>query len=341
MGSVKDLTVIKSPAGKKPGKGRFEFSDRYSVFDWGEMPDHIPHKGQALCIITAYFFEKLEAKGIKTHYCGLVEDGEVKKLADLSGPADEMEVSLVRVLEPEYKDGKYDYSNYSGEEKNCLIPLEIIYRNTLPEHSSFRRRVRNGEMDIEDYGLSSLPEPGTFLEEPIFDVSTKLEASDRYVSWEEARELAALSRREQDEINQVLQLVNSLITEETGKAGLKNLDGKIELAFDSARELMVVDALGTPDECRFSYRGFSVSKEAVRKYYRQTDWYQELKEKKSESTVNWKEGISEPPALPEQVLNMVAQLYMACTNLVTGQEWFEDVAPLEEIKKSLEELTGQ
>ncbi|MFW6237830.1 MAG: phosphoribosylaminoimidazolesuccinocarboxamide synthase [Bacillota bacterium] len=341
MGSVKDLSVIKLPAGEKPGRGRFEFSDRYSVFDWGEMPDHIPHKGQALCIISAYFFEKLEERGVSTHYRGLVEDGEVKKLADLTGPVDEMEVSLVRVLEPEYNDGNYDYSNYTGEEKNCLIPLEIIYRNTLPEHSSFRRRVRAGEIDIAEYRLSSLPEPGTFLEVPIFDVSTKLEASDRYISWEEARELAGLNEVEQEEINRVLQLVNNLITEETGKAGLKNLDGKIELAFNSNRELMVVDALGTPDECRFSYRGFSVSKEAVRKYYRQTDWYQEVKKNKSEGTMDWKQGVTEPPALPEEVLDQVAQLYMACTNLVTGREWFADIAPLEEIKENLEELTAQ
>ena len=26
----------------------FAYSNRYSVFDWGEMPDHIPHKGECL-----------------------------------------------------------------------------------------------------------------------------------------------------------------------------------------------------------------------------------------------------------------------------------------------------
>lgn len=39
MGSVKDLAVLKEPAGTETGTGRFIFSDRYSVFDWGEMPD--------------------------------------------------------------------------------------------------------------------------------------------------------------------------------------------------------------------------------------------------------------------------------------------------------------
>jgi phosphoribosylaminoimidazole-succinocarboxamide synthase len=56
MGSVKDLVVLKQPEGKIPGIGRFIFSDRYSVFDWGEMPDHIEYKGKSICISTAHFF---------------------------------------------------------------------------------------------------------------------------------------------------------------------------------------------------------------------------------------------------------------------------------------------
>ena len=48
MGSVKDLKIVRPAYENKPGIGDFEFSDRFSVFDWGEMPDHITHKGRAL-----------------------------------------------------------------------------------------------------------------------------------------------------------------------------------------------------------------------------------------------------------------------------------------------------
>jgi len=65
MGSVKDLMVLEQPDSAKPGRARFIFSNRYSVFDWGEMPDHLNHKGEALALLSAYFFEKLEAMGIK------------------------------------------------------------------------------------------------------------------------------------------------------------------------------------------------------------------------------------------------------------------------------------
>ena len=68
MGSVKDLEIIENPSENNMGLGRFNFSDRYSVFDWGEMPDKISGKGASLCLMGAYCFEQLENKGIKTHY---------------------------------------------------------------------------------------------------------------------------------------------------------------------------------------------------------------------------------------------------------------------------------
>ncbi|MEM4702816.1 MAG: phosphoribosylaminoimidazolesuccinocarboxamide synthase, partial [Archaeoglobaceae archaeon] len=78
MGSVKDLIVIKEPSDGL-GEGIFVFSDRYSVFDYGEMPDKIDGKGSSLCLISAFFFEKIEESGIRTHYMGLLEDGKLKR----------------------------------------------------------------------------------------------------------------------------------------------------------------------------------------------------------------------------------------------------------------------
>ena len=37
----------------------FEFTDDYSVFDWGKMPDTIANKGRALTIMGAFFFKVL------------------------------------------------------------------------------------------------------------------------------------------------------------------------------------------------------------------------------------------------------------------------------------------
>ncbi len=110
MGSVKDLLVIAQPSKNKPGTAQFVFSDRYSVFDWGEMPDLIADKGAAICITTAYFFEKMEEMGIPTHYRGLVEEDEIKRLAALNSPQSRMELNLLRVLKPRIIGDTYDYS---------------------------------------------------------------------------------------------------------------------------------------------------------------------------------------------------------------------------------------
>ena len=117
MNSVKDLEIIEQAGPGKLGRGRFVFSDRYSVFDWGEMPDHIDNKGKALAILSGFFLEKLEEEGIKTHYYGVVEDNEAKKLSDVSNPSNSIEVSLVRVVKPPLNGTVYDYSVFENEKK--------------------------------------------------------------------------------------------------------------------------------------------------------------------------------------------------------------------------------
>ena len=168
MGSVKDLQVVQKPTQTAMGTGRFLFSDRYSVFDWGEMPDHIEGKGAALCLMGAYCFEQLEKRGVKTHYKGLVnKQGKAVKVSELESPSSIMEVSLVNVYRPKttVAQGKiiHDYSIYTSELKNCLIPLEIIYRNGLPEGSSVFKRLAQGKVTLKDLGLDHQPQPGETL----------------------------------------------------------------------------------------------------------------------------------------------------------------------------------
>src|SRR3990170_4535282 len=269
MGSVKDLEVIQKPTRDAMGTGRFHFSDRYSVFDWGEMPDHIEGKGEALCLMGAYCFEWLEDKGVETHYRGLIDkNGKVITFEEIEAPTSIMEVNLVNVYKPETRvaHGKieYNYSLFTPNLKNCLIPLEIIYRNGLPEGSSVFKRLEQGKVTYPELGLDHYPKPGDRFPKPIFDVSTKLEKTDRYVSWEEAAKIASLTSIEVAAIKVVLAKVNETINEIAAKAGLVNEDGKIELSFDSQRRLMVIDVIGTLDECRFTLDGFHVSKEIAR-----------------------------------------------------------------------------
>ena len=343
MGSVKDLEIIKKPTKDTMGVGRFHFSDCYSVFDWGKMPDLIEGKGEALCMMGAYCFEKLEEKGVKTHYRGLVDkNGKVVGFDELEQPSNVMEINLVNVYRPKayVQDGKlkYDYGVYTPKLRNFLVPLEIIYRNSLPEGSSVFKRLEQGLIRIEDLGLNHYPKVGERLKKPIFDVSTKLEEGDRYVSWAEAQRIAGLTDGEVGEVKSLLLKIDEMITEITARAGLVNEDGKIELAFDPQRRLMVVDVVGTLDECRFTYDGLHVSKEIARQFYRKTEWFRDVEEAKKKAE---KEGISDwktlcktqPQKLDPKLKQLISQMYLATANELTNHKLFTIPSLAEVIKK--------
>ena len=350
MGSVKDLEVIHQPTKDKMGLGKFHFSDRFSVFDWGEMPDHIDKKGEALCLMGAYCFERLEEKCVRTHYKGLVdENGKTVFFNDLKKPSSTMEVCQVNVYRPETRveNGKltYDYSAYTPNLKNCLIPLEIIYRNGLPEGSSVFRRLEQGKVTLQELGLDHYPKPGERLSKPIFDVSTKLEETDRYVTWEEAAKIAGLTSIEAAATRVVLAKVNETINEIAAKAGLVNEDGKIELAFDTQRRLMVVDVIGTLDECRFTLDGLHVSKEIARQFYKKTDWYKAIEEAKKTAEAkgikDWKSLVKiTPPKLDPKLKAIISEMYMATANEMTGRKLF-DTPKLADVVKDYKQWTGE
>lgn len=350
MGSVKDLQIIQKPSETTMGTGRFLFSDRYSVFDWGEMPDLIEGKGSALCLMGAYCFEQLETMGIKTHYRGLVnEKGKAVKVAELKAPSNNMEVALVNVYKPKttVANGKilHDYSAYTSSLKNCLIPLEIIYRNGLPEGSSVFKRLAQGKVTLTDLGLDHQPIPGETLTKPIFDVSTKLEETDRYITWTEAKKIAGLTDQELANIKDILVKADETITKTAKNAGLRNEDGKIELAFDHKRNLMLVDVLGTLDECRFTYDGLHVSKEVARQFYKTTTWYNDLEQAKKESEAkgiqDWKTLCkSQPPKLDSKLKTIISKMYMAAANEMTKIKLF-DVPELAKVINEYKQYMGE
>lgn len=337
MGSVKDLKILKEASREEHGTGRFIYSDRYSVFDWGEMPDRIPNKGSAISILGAYFFEKLESMNIPTHYLGLVENNDIKRLSSLKSPTNIMQMKLLRVIRPKLTGDKYDYSDYKIKEGGFLIPLEVIYRNFLPPGSSVFKRLKNGEITPNDIGLDKMPEPNQKLDKPIYDVSTKLEITDRYMSWKEAQDISGLSDDELAELKELTGTVNNLITNEFSRIGLVNEDGKIEVGFDLNRRLMVVDVLGTLDECRFTYGGLPVSKEIARIYYRNTRWNDAVEEAKKKDRQNWKEICKlKPEPLSPKLKTLISQVYSACTNEITGKEWFRNIPKLKDILKEVQ-----
>jgi phosphoribosylaminoimidazole-succinocarboxamide synthase len=167
-----------------------------------------------------------------------------------------------------------------------------------------------------------------------------LEEGDRYVSWAEAQRISGLTDSELSEAKSLLLRVDDLVTKLASHAGLVNEDGKIELAFDMERRLMVVDVVGTLDECRFTLDGLHVSKEIARQYYRNTEWYSDVEEAKKqaqkEGVKDWKSLVkTKPPKLDSALKSIISQMYLATANELTKRKMF-DVPKLAEIVKEYE-----
>jgi phosphoribosylaminoimidazole-succinocarboxamide synthase len=338
MGSVKEVEIIKKAEIKTEGEGEFIFSDRYSVFDWGEMPDHIEKKGSALCMLSSYFFALLEKNGIKTHFLGLNEGGVLKPFSKTKSPSNRMRVKVVRVLKPSYdKDNnKYDYSVYKkGKLSNYLIPLEVIYRNKLTEGSSVFKRIKEGSADFKSLGLQHEPVINEVLKNPVVDVSTKLEHTDRYLTWDEAQKISGLDDENIKKLKELVLKINKIITTACKKAKIENIDGKFEFGMDAQGDIMVVDVLGTPDECRFLFDGFHISKEFARRWYRKTEWFTEIEKAKKMGGSDWKSLVKvQPPPLPAEIKKLISQMYLSVTNELTGKRVF-DSPPLKKVIKEL------
>ncbi|MFH1895459.1 MAG: phosphoribosylaminoimidazolesuccinocarboxamide synthase [archaeon] len=315
MGSVKDLTVLKKASEKNFGEGIFSFTDDYSVFDFGKMPQTIPGKGESLCRMAVYNFEKIAEAGINTHFGDFVSPNKMK-------------VKLVQVIFPQER-------KLTEKDSNYLIPLEVVFRNMLPEGSSLLARFREGKAKPSDYGLKSIPLANTFFEKPLIEFFTKLEPVDRLLSETEAKTMSALTENQLNEIKSIALKVNSFLNKKAFSLGLVHADGKIELAFSPERKLILVDVFGTLDENRFLFNGVHASKQIARDYYLTTDWGKELSEAKKSGKP--KEDWPVPPDLPSKLLELISEIYSA-----TAQEWinekFASARPLKKVIVEYKEL---
>ncbi len=339
MTSVKQFRVEEPATADELGTGAFVFTDDYSVFDWGKMPDPIPNKGASLCAMGAANFEALEEAGIRTHYRGVVRSGEVVELDSVAAPPREMAIDLTRVPELPHEGREYNYTAYheaAGE--NYLIPLEIVFRNTVPIGSSLRSRADPAAFDLE---YDEWPDEPVDLPEAVVEFSTKYEESDRYLSRENADYIAGGA--DIDDLESIARDVNEIVTEMAADAGLKHEDGKIEcLYFDG--EIRVADVVGTFDENRFSFDGQQLSKEVIRQYHKrsQPEWVEAVSAAKSrakaEDIADWRELCSsDPEPLDGHVIDAVRDMYTAGTNAYLGRELF--AAPsLKEAVKTVQSL---
>ncbi len=325
MTSVKEFRIEEPATADELGRGSFVFTDDYSVFDWGKMPDEIPRKGVTLCTMGAYNFERLEGAGIPTHYRGVVEGGAVHSLDAATAPPREMAIDLTQVPELPHEGRTYDYDAYhAAADENYLIPLEVVFRNRVPVGSSLRRRTEPADHGLD---LAEWPDETVDLETPIVEFSTKYEESDRYLDRAEADSIAGAAPI--STLESVARDVNRIVTEQAERANLDHQDGKIECLYYGG-EIRVADVVGTFDENRFGYEGTQLSKEVIRQYHKRTqpEWVEAVDEAKAaakrDDRADWKALCERSPEpLDADVLRTASDMYCAGANAYTGTEFFD------------------
>ena len=279
----------------------FVFTDQISVFD-KIIPSLIPNKGETLNRTSAHWFQLVKDLGIRTHFLQVAAPNK-------------MRVKRVQVIP--------DYDRITPTTRNFLIPLEVIARYHVA--GSMHDRLKSGRLRPESVGFPKghVPAYGEPFPEPYVEVTTKLEKVDRELTRKEALEISKLSEHEYDDLVSAVFKIDATINADVKRRGLIHVDGKKEFAMDKDRALMLVDTFGTADEDRWwdaaAYeRGEHVelSKEFVRQYYRGTGYHKVLMDARAAHG-------PEPdiPALPDDVVRQVSDLYVGLFERLTGERF--------------------
>jgi len=239
--STKDLRVLAPPADGLPGDAILTFTDRYSVYDYGVMPDLIPGKGRASCAMAVHSFGLLEKAGITTHFVERVGEDAIR----------------IRFL-------GLDLSGTSRTGASHLIPLQIVYRRALRPESSVHRRAAAGQLDPAS--VPAVSDSGR-LETVMVEFTSKFEETDRFLTEAQAARIGGVSEQDLAALAAQARRVCEVVETQCAAVGLTLVDGKTEYGFGPDRELMMVDHAGTPDENRFYHDGVPVCKELLRSLY--------------------------------------------------------------------------
>lgn len=362
-GSVKDIYL-----GEDDQTLAFKFSNRYSVFDWGEMPDQLPQKGESLAFMGELFFSYLEKadtwknwkapQHLKSFDLDTLKDLKVSGLKHhclgiLEGDKTALVVKKVNVPKIPFSNGSYNYQVYNQSCENTLIPLEVIFRFGIPAGSSLMKRI--GDDDYRRVlGLQHIPKEGESFSRPLIEFSTKLESTDRYIDYIEAQSIAGLNDFEFSKLFSLTMLVACRLQSFYEELGIKLWDGKFEWAFtnhnNGHRDMMLVDSIG-PDELRLEFKEQKLSKEFLRGFYRNSSWLDAVerakkvaKEKKSQ---DWKNIVlnefnEAPKKLDSDFREAAENLYLSLANTFAkgmGKEQpFENALGLNDLSQKMGKL---
>jgi phosphoribosylaminoimidazole-succinocarboxamide synthase len=310
-GSVKNVRVVVPPKERVPGKYLFEFTDDYSVFDYGKMPDTIRGKGCAIAMLSAYLFEELARpaawqslfrkadvwdrlggqrvhdglrrsaagkrlvqRGLQTHYIGLLDDrGKCRTIDQLRSPSNRLLVKAVPVITPQ----------------PVLIDGHVIW-----DYNPFRSDLPQYLVPLENVFRFGVPTGSSLLErlkrQPDYAKQIGLDTFPAEGEWLSRPILEFSSKLEP--MDRFLALETALNFSGLSGVefhGLRDLSLLVaaflydlfrsrgldlwdgKFEFIKTREGLLLADSITPDELRLTREGTQLSKEPLRQYYKKAD----------------------------------------------------------------------
>ncbi len=224
MTEVLRETNFKFLGSKKTGKVRDIYeqpdrlilitTDRHSSFD--RIIAHIPHKGQVLNQVSAWWFEK--TKDIVPNH-------------------------VIDTPDPNVTVGK----------KFTLVPVEAVMRGYLTgvTDTAIWTRYQKGMRQFGGLTLAEDLKKNTKLTQPVFDPTTKEDTHDRAISTDQMVEEGLITHELLAAVKETATKLFLRGQELAAKNGLILVDTKYEFGTDENGKLYLIDEIHTPDSSRY------------------------------------------------------------------------------------------
>lgn len=293
-GKVRD---IYEPSGSGQGSLIIVSTDRHSSFD--RIIAHVPHKGQVLNQISAWWFDKTE-NIVPNH--------------------------VLAVPDP----------NVTVAKKFKTVPVEAVMRGYLTgvTDTAIWTRYSKGVRQFGDLTLPDGMKKNAKLPEPVFDPTTKEDTHDRAITPDQMIAEGLITRKLYDAVKQTATKLFLRGQEVAAKNGLILVDTKYEFGLDENNNLVLIDEIHTPDSSRFwqlgSYeRRIEAGQEPEyfdKEFLRL--WFKEHSDPYKDATL---------PEAPPELVEELSRRYIRMYEQITGETFEPGETPIiPRIKRNLQ-----
>ena len=280
-GKVRDIYI-------QPNRLILITTDRHSSFD--RIIAHIPHKGQVLNQISAWWFE--QTKDIVPNH-------------------------VLALPDPNVTVGK----------KMKMVPVEAVMRGYLTgvTDTSIWTRYQNGEHTFGDITLPDGMKKNTKLPQPVFDPTTKEEGHDRTITPHQMIEEGLITPELLHQVKKTALALFARGQEIAAKRGLILVDTKYEFGTDEKGNLVLIDEIHTPDSSRYWQLGSyeeRIAKGEEPEYFDKEFlrlWFKEHSDPYKDKVL---------PAAPLELVEELSRRYIQMYEQITGKKFEPGEEPI-------------